>query len=82
MNKMRSKREFSKEAISSTKLCTVLANVFYSNELDNSKKTKVYFINNKGYKIYLSGLIKKSDLTKLILKQNSSVFRVPFELIP
>jgi hypothetical protein len=27
---MRSKREFSKDAISSTKLCTVLANVFYS----------------------------------------------------
>jgi hypothetical protein len=28
MNKMRSKREFSKDAISSTKLCTVLAQVF------------------------------------------------------
>ena len=82
MNKMRSKREFSEEAISSTKLYTVLANVFYSNELDDSKKTKVYFINNKGNKIYLSGLIKNSDLSKLLLKQNHSIFRVPYELIP
>jgi hypothetical protein len=30
MNKMRSKREFSKDAISSTKLCTVLAQVLNS----------------------------------------------------
>ena len=44
MNKMRSKREFSKEAISSTKLYTWLGNVFYSAFI---KKDKIKFIPKK-----------------------------------